>query len=155
MNVPVNIGPGSLIFSGNNNNNGVAPSTITGTAQLALAANANSQPLGAGTIPLGSGATLQLTPFVAGGLSSTGYSAGAGMSAKYYQTGQANWSNAPNWGIAPNATLVGMQPNDSLMRQAPAGVNIASTQAVAPAGSRAHGSAPLRSRSWTTAACPR
>lgn len=122
-NLPTNIGLGTLFYSGSNG--GTAP-TITGAVPVAPTVAASTTPLGTGTITLNAGSTLQILPLYssANPLSTTGYTSG-GMTGKYYFTSQATMASASNFGIAPNSQLAGIQPNDSLLRQAPTGVNVA------------------------------
>ncbi len=118
-NLPTNIGPGTLVYSGSNT--GGSGFTVTGTTQVSIGSGQNNTPLGTGTVTLNSGSTLQLSPYYATA-SAANYTPG-GLTGKYFFTGQATMANAANFGIAPNSTLVGVQPNDSGLRQGPAGVN--------------------------------
>ena len=130
-NLPTNIGPGSLIYSGTN---GGAASAISGTTAVTIGAAQSSQPLGSGTLTLNNGSTLQLTPFYTSSVSSTGYTNGTGLSGKDYYVANSTLGTATNWGIAPGATLLGVQANDSFMRQGAAGI-VGPTQGTAPATS--------------------
>ena len=55
-------------------------------------------------------------------MNTRGYIPG-GMTAKYFNTGATTMANAANYGVAPGSVIERVQPNDSLFRQAPAGVN--------------------------------
>jgi len=92
-NIPVNIGPGNLIFSGNNSF--TTNTTITGSQQVAAQANAVSSPYGTGTVILGNGSTLGVDT-LANTMSSTGYTQG-GVTGRFY-----GWS-----GTGPGLAVVG------------------------------------------------
>ena len=119
-NLPTNIGLGTLSYSGSNTGV-VASSPITGTVAVSPATGGSSTPLGTGGITLNGGSTLQISPIL-GTLSTTGYTSG-GVTAKYYNTGGSTIFAAANYGIAPGSTLAGVNLNDRLFANGPAGVN--------------------------------
>ncbi|WP_395736536.1 autotransporter-associated beta strand repeat-containing protein [Prosthecobacter sp.] len=122
-NLPTNIGAGTLIYSGSNG--GTAP-TLSAATQVIIGAAQSSTPLGTGTLTLATGSTLQITPVYTSSVSAAGYTSG-GMTAKYFSTGLTTMANAASSGIAPGATLLGVLPNDSQLRQEPLGVSAASS----------------------------
>ena len=121
-NLPTNIGAGTLLYSGNNTG-AVATTPLTGIVAVAPPIAQTTTPLGTGGITLSGGSTLQISPIYSSSANTTGYTAG-GFTAKYYSTGQTTTPAALNFGIAPAATLLGVQPNDVAYRNVPTGVTI-------------------------------
>ncbi len=119
-NRPVNVGAGTLTYSGSNSFTGGA--NVTTTLVAMPKANSVSTPFGTGDITLNGGATLQITPS-ANTLSSTGYTQG-GLAARYFSFSQVPNTNATvASGLMPNATVGGITASDANISNHAPGIN--------------------------------
>lgn len=121
-NLPTNIGPGVLSYSGSNSTTG--NTTITGTQQATGAINTTSTPFGSGTVTLSNGSTLQLVPTnnpQATTASANGYTQGGllGKFNNYSGTGYAILS-ANESSLLPAAQMPGQNPGDASFDNRPA-----------------------------------
>jgi len=124
-NRPVNIGLGTLAFSGNNTF--TTGTTITGTQTIAPQANSISTPLGTGTLTLANGSTLQVTP-IFGTLSSAGYTQG-GLAGHFNQYAAGTALNSVSTsGIISAGVIGGMNVGDGSITNHPAGVMASGSQ---------------------------
>jgi autotransporter-associated beta strand protein len=124
-NRPINIGAGTLSFSGNNSF--TSDTTITGTMSLSPQANTISTPGGTGAYDLSNGSTLQVVP-LANTLSnpSNTYITG-GLAGHYFQFGAAPTLNTvAASGLVAGGVVGGVPSSDANLSNHPIGISTAS-----------------------------